>query len=487
RNRLSEFQLREGHPQLSALSTQEIRQRLNRRSADILSSGGEASRETYALMWRDYDEAIHRAWYIGVSPPSNKLMQYTIIREIAAGAFGRVYEARDPDGGEVAIKVLRSEVRSTPGMLDSFRRGVRSMRILSSRGVQGMIAYKDAVEIPAFVVMKLVHGPDLRNAVEQRALDDWPSILRVSVELARIIRAAHTLPERVLHRDIRPSNIMLDGYYDDPNSWAVAVLDFDLSWHREAYEKTVVEGQHVSGYLAPEQYLRNTGMSTRSALVDSYGLGMTLYFLSTANEPVLAEHKHAHWSEKLRESVMARVSGAWRSVPRRFARIIENATRDAQPDRWDVAVIAGELERLTDALLAPEKVNAAELIAEELLARTNYSELYTWDQDKLHGEVDLPTGVTLTVRGNEKEGAVVALICWQERRREEQRRVEKWMAGAIEKADSILRRASWTTDVQRGSGSHEFRIWASARSDNIRANFDRFADCLNRAMAAVEF
>ena len=116
------------------------------------------------------------------------------------------------------------------------------MRILNKYRLQGMVPYIDATEIPAVVVMGWVEGPTLKQAVESHYVDQWKTRLHIASTLAEIIRRAHSLLERVLHRDIRPANIMLKGYYTDPDSFEVVVLDFDLSWHQGASERSVIYG-----------------------------------------------------------------------------------------------------------------------------------------------------------------------------------------------------------------------------------------------------
>src|SRR5205823_10610038 len=134
-------------------------------------------------------------------------------------------------GDQVAVKILNEQVRRDNDMLQSFRRGVRSMRLLSKAGVEGMVPYHEASEIPAFVVMDWIDGPTLRQSVDARHFETWPDILRIGCDLSAILRRAHGLPDRVLHRDVRPDNIMLEHYYVAPDEWRVVVLDFDLSWH----------------------------------------------------------------------------------------------------------------------------------------------------------------------------------------------------------------------------------------------------------------
>ena len=97
-------------------------------------------------------------------------MGYTLTRKVATGSFGEVYEAQDNNGSRVAVKLLRRDARRDAAMLQTFRRGVRSMKILKARGVRGMIDFIDASEIPAVVVMEWIDGPNLAEAVQAKAI-----------------------------------------------------------------------------------------------------------------------------------------------------------------------------------------------------------------------------------------------------------------------------------------------------------------------------
>jgi eukaryotic-like serine/threonine-protein kinase len=198
--------------------------------------------------------------------------------------------------------------------------------------------------------MEYVNGPDLIAVVEAGHLSQWQDILRVSHDIARTLQAAHNLPARVLHRDLRPQNIMLRDFYSGPEIAEVVLLDFDLSWHLDAAELSV---QPNTGYAAPEQIKRSKNETTRSALVDSFGLGMTLYFLLSSQEPMLAQHKHTEWDKTLKDAARNKPCSQWKSLPMRFARLIGLATADRQHERWDMAQIAGELERLKEAVADP--------------------------------------------------------------------------------------------------------------------------------------
>lgn len=364
--------------QLAKEDSETIRAVLNERAQRILGNDSGQQYDEFDEFCKQYDEPIYRAWYTTSEEGENSLLGYKLLQEIARGAFGRVYRSLTEDGEQVAIKVLREDVRREPGLMQCFRRGVRSMRILSDHDVDGMVPYRSASEIPAFVVMDWVEGPDLREAVSARRLNDWAGILRVGVDLAAIINSAHRLPERVLHRDLRPSNVMLEGF-DVLDEWGVVVLDFDLSWHKGATEMTVI--QHAAamvGYLAPEQLAPDSHISTRHASVDSFGLGMTLFFMIARHDPIPAQHRHEHWEHDVQAAARRTPSLSWRSVPARFARTIVHATKDAQFDRWDVTQIEKELRRLSEATLDPSSVESAELVSEELAIRSDYARRNTY-------------------------------------------------------------------------------------------------------------
>ena len=203
------------------------------RAANILSSKDEKRYEEYASFLFEYDAAIHRVWFVSLRPPRNELLGYTIFHKVASGAFGTIYRARQGDK-IVAGKILHEAIREDPERLQSFRRGVRSMRILQSHKLPGIVPYIEAREIPAFVVMEFIEGENLAEVVSLRRVREWSTVLLVSRSVARIIQHSHSLPEQVLHRDIRPANIMITNVWELPENWEILVLDFDLSWHRGA-------------------------------------------------------------------------------------------------------------------------------------------------------------------------------------------------------------------------------------------------------------
>lgn len=290
-------------------------------------------------------------------------------------------------------------------------------------------------------------------------LDDWNSILRVAYDMAGVIRRAHAIPERVLHRDIRPSNIMFDRFYSHPDEWGVVVLDFDLSWHMGALEKSVVHGA-LTGYLAPEQIQEIPACSTRHAAVDSFGVGMTLYYMASGTDPVPEQHMHTGWSRTVYE-VASRRGSRWISLPQRYARLILNATNNNQADRWDITQIHDELERLRAAQTEPRTIISAELLAEEIAAGLKRD--YEWNEDKNTAHIVLASGAEIRILGNETKRLILASLSWNTGGRQERKKVGKWIGPAVERCVGILKKAGWrvSSNVEhRGSIAVEGTIGA---------------------------
>ena len=471
---------------LLTMDAESIRNALNREATRILASSSPEANQEYKGFSINYDEAIYRAWYTSASPERNVLLGHILHEEIASGAFGKVYRASDSNGNTVAVKVLHEEMRQNEDLFHAFRRGVRSMKILSDNDIQGMVPYRKAFEIPAFVVMDWIDGPALDDAVASMLVSEWELILRIGSEITEIVRRGHRLSERVLHRDIRPSNVMLRGFYTDQQAWDVVVLDFDLSWHKGALEKSVTYGATAFGYLAPEQIQDIPGVSTRHTAVDSFGLGMVLYFMLSGKDPVPDQHLHGNWDDTLKDMVTRHPCVQWVSLPKRFARLINFATLHSQSERWDMTQIHTELQRLRDAVLNPDSLRSAELVAEEIAARCEFSPEYEWDPDQLSAVTEAASGVTLKIRGDESERSVFVSISWGWPGVQGKRHLGKWIGPAMVNARDILSSSGWRIENTRTNYAY-IDIGASISVQDVLEDMPRTVENLNRALAPVRF
>lgn len=469
--------------ELSSKSPEEIRLRLNEQAASLLAKNPPELAQ-YDAFRDEYARAIHNAWFVSERAPDNVIFNHTLVRKIGEGAFGHVYEGRDPAGNRVAIKLLREAVMNTPDMLGSFRRGVRSMKILSQRNVEGMVPYRQAFELPACLVMDFVDGPDLEQVVYSGQLSSWYERLKVLAEISQIIRSGHQLPERVLHRDIRPANVMLRHYYHDPDCARVVVLDFDLSWHRDALEHSVmVSAPSALGYIAPEQQRSTEKRLTRNAMVDSFGLGMTAYFVCCGDHPKAGDHLRADWAEHVARLFARTPCPEWASTAARVARLVVAATRAEQSRRLDATQIESEFGRLVATLRNPEEVDSAELLSEEIAARAVPGE-YEWDENALAAGIELPSRVRISVTAKEASNQVELRIGWVSAGDEDRRGLEKYVRQSIDKAVSVLREGGWVVQDRVKDGG-ALNVRAVVDTEAAAGRLDRLAEGVRRVGDAL--
>ena len=468
--------------ELLTLQPDEIRQVLNAYAEHILRDETPESYEAYDRFSAEYDQAIYQAWYVRAQEGKNRLLGYEIQEHRARGAFGTVYRARAPSGETVAIKILLDEIRQQPESLRAFRRGVRSMRILDKEGIGGMVTYREASEIPAFVVMDWIEGPNLAEARSTGVIADWYAVLDIALQLAQIIRSAHMLPARVLHRDIRPANVMLKDYWLDQERRDVVVLDFDLSWHRGSAEKSIVHATS-NGYLAPEQL--RASASTRSALVDSFGIAMTLYFLCGGKDPLADQQLHETWEHDVCAACTALPSVHWVSLPSRISRLIFGGSNNVQSRRWDLSSMIRELALLNDALHNPAGVSAPDLLAEEVAARTHAMRNYTWDDHHLAAVRVSATGLRVALRADAANEELELDIEFADPGGQDRAKLNKQISEAASAATQQLGAAGWKLQSSQ-PGYAALSVKAVMPTSAVAANLANTARDVDRILGRLK-
>ncbi|WP_395730229.1 protein kinase domain-containing protein [Prosthecobacter sp.] len=465
--------------ELQTLPAEQIRQVLNQEAVRILKSNSPTKEDDYDKLLKKYDECVYRLWRVTAKEPNNILFGYKIISHVSKGGFGNVYEAVSPEGEKVAIKVLLENIREDRSMLESFRRGVYAMRLLEERKIDGIVCYKHSWELPACTVMDYVDGYSLEDAVDSKFIRSWATKFRIGTQLVSILQNAHSVPEHVLHRDLRPPNIMLEGFHspDDDGDWKVVVLDFDLCWHKGATGNSVNPDSITIAYHAPEQYQQTEKSSRRSALVDSFGIGMTLFFLFSGNHPQpYSVQNNIAWLQELKWKIGKLECQAWKSLPHRLARLIFFSTMNDQQFRWDLTKIAGEMKRLSETLRAT-KPNDPELIAEEIAARCERLNDYVWSQEHLRAVVATVTGFDFWIWGNEGSQKIEASICWSNQGDRDFSTVKKYLLPNVDKVVSCLKNGGWSASVV-SRGYDQVKIGASIELARIKTTDDitRFAN-----------
>lgn len=468
------------------LGAEEIRGILNKEAVRLLGSNSPTRVDDYKRFLGNYSEAIFRARWTSCESGSNNFFDYQLMAPLAKGGFGQVFRALDARGAEVAIKILHAEAMGEQNMLDGFRRGVRAMHILAEKRVKGIVPYIAQWEIPASVVMEYIDGPNLEQAVDARSLDSWNEILQVTLDLCKIIHSSHNVPEKVLHRDIRPANVMLRERSE--GGWEVLVLDFDLSWHREAIGFSVNTGGALYGYMAPELTGLGERNASRNALVDSFGIGMTLFFLVAQVHPKFGQQNHADWIPTLESKIARKTCANWRSLPVRVARLVRYATQDRQAMRWDITRIIGELLRLLQCLRSGRKEVSVELLAEELAARCpEMGRHYIWEEARLCATLALPTGFTATIAADEIQQCVSVRLEWANPGETQYDSVKKFVGSASDRCAADLKKIGFSIR-EKHTTWHSCRVSAEIASSKIgtATELDEVAITIGNAMRTMQ-
>jgi hypothetical protein len=468
---------------LAGRNPSEVREILNQGAVNLLQSQKEGASDAYSAFLKKYAQAIYISRWISSSLGENDFFGYTILGKVREGGFGEIYRAKNKEGHQVAIKVLHTHAMGNESMLQGFRRGVKAMDILRKNSVSNIVHYIVRWEIPAAVVMQYIEGANLEEAIAWGYISTLWDKVDVMIQLAKIIHDSHGVPEKVLHRDIKPSNIMIS---DVNGRWGVLVLDFDLSWHKEAFGHSVLLGGAMHGYIAPELLgASNKGM-TRSALVDSFGIGMTLFFLLSGRAPRSGEQVHKDWISKSLDQIAKQRCEQWRSLPQRLARLIYWTTQDEQSSRWGIERILGELTRLAGCLNQDVPVTSAELITEELAMHVEEIRGYEWDIKNLKAYLHLTTGFSAEIAAIEATQAIEIKLSWENMGDRKFESVRKYAGPNSEKCASTLKKAGWKVTETRVS-SNGCRVVAikSANQFKDRKAISQEARTLDAAIVQI--
>ncbi len=203
---------------------------------------------------------------------------YQLVEPIGRGAAGEVWRGVDRRTAEpIAAKLLRSEYVEDHELVGRF---LRERSILVGLRHPNIVAVRDLVVEgdQLAIVMEYVDGGSLRTA-----LRGAPLPARLAVEVTAAVLDALTLAHqrRVLHRDVKPDNILLAGGWRETAPVGVKLSDFGVSSLLEDRAKTSTGLVGTPEYMAPEQLL--TGSADTG--VDLYATGVLLYELLAGRTP----------------------------------------------------------------------------------------------------------------------------------------------------------------------------------------------------------
>ena len=280
--------------------------------------------------------------------------RFRIVRGIAEGGMGNVFEAFDSElSVRVALKVIRPEIASNPEAEARFRQEVRLARTITHPNVcrtfdlqrETRLSNGERTEL-VFLTMEFLSGETLAARIKRDGKLSLNEALDLARQIAAALHAAHSL--NVIHRDMKPANIMLVSTGSSPQDAPHAVVtDFGLA---RLAPMTLVDGQSsftntgqpvgTLAYMAPEQ-LDGTPIS---AATDIYAFGLILFEMITG--------ERAFPSSNLLSGIGKRLQGSLelgsmreRNIPVQWRHAVEDCLAVDPADRpRDAAAVMAMLE-----------------------------------------------------------------------------------------------------------------------------------------------
>ena len=259
---------------------------------------------------------------------------YTILEQIGSGGMGMVYKARQLSMDRVvAMKVLNERYSSNSEFVDRFIREARAAGKLNHPNV---IHVHDISRANGrhYFSMEFIDGASVKELQRAEKKIDLNKALDIVLQAAKALEFAHE--NRIVHRDVKPDNIMLT------REGIVKIADLGIA---KTFEETSAKERRVMGtphYMAPEQALGKT-IDHR---VDIYSLGATFYHMITGSTPYGGSSANEILKAHIQDSLPA-IQELNSAIPDPVCFIIERMMAKMPEKRYpDMTTLIGDIERV---------------------------------------------------------------------------------------------------------------------------------------------
>ncbi len=289
--------------------------------------------------------------------------RYEIQKLLGMGGMGAVYKARDMEVERmVALKVIRPDLAGNPAILARFKQELVLARQVTHKNIVRIYDLNEAEGV-RFITMEFIEGEDLRSILTRQGKLPPQEAVSIILQACAGLQAAHA--EGVIHRDLKPGNIMQDA------SGRVVIMDFGLARSLQGDGMTQT-GMMIGTmeYMSPEQAM-GKDLDARS---DEFAVGLIFYELLTGFMPYQADSAIASLVKRTQESVvpLAKVDS---SIPADLSDIVCRCLeRDPQKRFASVQELAEELniwqwKRPGDGLSPVGRPAGSKLVAPTLARR----------------------------------------------------------------------------------------------------------------------
>jgi len=207
--------------------------------------------------------------------------RYLVVRPIGIGGMGIVYEARHVGLDKpLAVKVLRPDIASDEIAVERFRREAMSATMVGNPHILDIVDFGHLPSGESFFAMEFLDGSSLARTILRESPLPVPRVVHIAAQLAEALGDAHRAG--VVHRDVKPDNVILVNRNGDPDF--VKVLDFGIALVADAGAKLTRPGEVFGSpeYMSPEQCRGET----IDAASDVYSFGVVLYEMIAGTRPI---------------------------------------------------------------------------------------------------------------------------------------------------------------------------------------------------------
>ncbi len=265
--------------------------------------------------------------------------RYRIERELGQGGMATVYLAHDlKHDRQVAVKVLRPDLAASLGS-DRF---IREIQVAARLQHPHILPLHDSGEASGFLyyVMPYVDGESLRERLERVGELPVPDTLRILMEVVDALAHAHA--HGVVHRDIKPDNVMLSGRHALVTDFGVAKAVSEATGRQQVTTVGVALG--TPAYMAPEQAAADPHLDHR---VDIYAVGVLGYELLTGKPPFTGRTPQEVLAAHVTQAPEA-VDRHRPGLPPALTQVLMKCLAKRPADRWQTAEeLLHQLEPLT--------------------------------------------------------------------------------------------------------------------------------------------
>ncbi len=257
------------------------------------------------------------------------LGEYRLLRRLGEGGMGAVYlgyhEGQDL---QVAIKVLSDQLASSQSYIDRFYREAKSGALLNHPNIVRTLSVgQDKATLKHYLVLEFVDGPSAHALLSQLGKLTVGDAVHIALDIARALEHAHS--RRIVHRDIKPDNILIT------RAGVCKLVDLGLAKRiDEASHLTAArQGFGTTHYMPYEQAINAKYADGRS---DIYALGATLYHLVTGTVPFPGDN-HLEVIEKKNVGDFSPARSLVAEVPEVLDRILARMLARHPRDRYQTA------------------------------------------------------------------------------------------------------------------------------------------------------